>query len=436
MNSNIWGFTFPQDVYYVAENLLRSGQFERYEKSMEYWLDILPEVKKYSKRIMGVDGGFYPWTPPFNQWDEYEKNGVVGNDSYEIHNPAYVSAMVWHYYQYTDDLNFLKKYFPIMQEVWRFYSNVIHPNEHGTYDVNHDKAAGQDEASRLPSSKNLLCASYSAEYSARNYLKATALVQGAEEQLVGKANKVLSAGFERNSLMTDRGYYATYEGDNRPPNSQKHPVQLNAITFCPMSDLAFAAPSRTAWGKRYDLTVEAKKPISHGWTYAAFALASSRMGDPRELASDLSAAQYCAHADPRWIQFYEFTFWERYTLSTAYYFPTEGLYQQAYADAILQDWQGYMELFGCLLSDWRKHSITFKGLHTLNGISVDGNWNQGEIDITIHPNGAKSIPLKISSINGKLIAEGQQEGPRIFDAGEQINLVFNENKTIHITNKK
>jgi len=33
MNANIWGFTFPQDVYYVAENLLRSGHFDKYQKS-------------------------------------------------------------------------------------------------------------------------------------------------------------------------------------------------------------------------------------------------------------------------------------------------------------------------------------------------------------------------------------------------------------------
>lgn len=67
LNTNIWGFTFPQDVYYVVENLTRTGHFDRYEKSMQYWLDILPEVKKYSQRIMGLQGGYYPWTPPFRQ---------------------------------------------------------------------------------------------------------------------------------------------------------------------------------------------------------------------------------------------------------------------------------------------------------------------------------------------------------------------------------
>ena len=247
MNSNIWGFTFPQDVYYVAENLLRSGHFERYQKSMEYWLDILPEVKKYAPRIMEVEGGFYPWTPPFDQWDAFEKNGVVGNDSYEIHNPAYVAAMVWHYYLRTGDQVFLQKYFPILEEVWRFYTQVLHKNERSTFDVSHHKAAGQDEANKLESSKNLLCASYSAEYTMRNYIKACPIVDQFDSGLFQKAEEISAAGLERNTLLKSTGYYRSYEGDDRPPNSQKHPVQLNAIAFLPMSDLGYDAPSIKAW---------------------------------------------------------------------------------------------------------------------------------------------------------------------------------------------
>ena len=434
MNTNIWGFTFPQDVYYVAENLLRSGHFDRYKKSMKYWLDILPEVKKYSLRTMNVEGGFYPWTPPFGQWDEFEKNGVVGNDSYEIHNPAYVSAMVWHYYQRTGDKEFLTEYFPIMEEVWKFYSNVVHKNTRGTFDVDHHKAAGQDEASRLESSKNLLCASYSAEYSARNFIEAAQLVGHFDKPLYDLAKQILDAGFERKTLMTPFGFYATYEGDNRPLNSQKHPVQLNAITFCPMGDLGTAAPSLTAHQKRYDLTINAKKPISMGWTFAAFALASSRLGQPQEFTRDMSAAQYCAHADPRWIQFYEFTFWERYTLATAYYFPTQGLYQQAYTDALVQDWQGYVNIFACMTDEWKKAPLAFKGLYTLNGVSVDGKWDNGKINIMLHPNGASNIKLKISTLTGPISVGSEKNKLKSFNAGEIVTLEFDGDKPIRLFN--
>ena len=433
MNGNIWGFTFPQDVYYVAENLTRTNHFDRYRKSMQYWLDILPEVKKYSVRIMDVEGGFYPWTPPFDKWDEFEKHGAVSNDSYEIHNPAYVSAMVWHYYQRTGDKEFLKEYFPIMESVWHFYTNVIHKNESGTYDVDHHKAAGQDEASRLESSKNLLCASFSAEYSARNYLKATKIVGTFDDVLHAKAEQILDAGIERETLMKPEGYYATYEGDVRPPNSQKHPVQLNAVTFCPMGDLGLAAPSVTAWENRYSLTTRAKKPVSHGWTFAAFALASSRLGSEEGLMNDLDPIQYYAGADPKWIQFYEFTFWERYTIHLSYYFPTHGLYQQALSDALVQDWQGFTELFATVLPEWKEKGVSFKGLVVKGGAIIDGEMKGDEFSITIHPGWEESIELRISQDAENITASGQKEGPETFNGNQKMKFQFDGDNQIALS---
>lgn len=432
MNSNIWGFTFPQDVYYVAENLTRTNHFDRYRKAMKYWLDILPEVKKYSVRIMDIEGGFYPWTPPFDQWDEFEKHGAVSNDSYEIHNPAYVSAMVWHYYQRTGDREFLKEYFPIMEAVWHFYTNVIHKNESGTYDVDHHKAAGQDEASRLESSKNLLCASYSAEYSARNYLKATKVVGTFDDELHNKAVQILDAGLERESLLKPEGYYATYEGDERPANSQKHPVQLNAITFVPMGDLGLAAPSVNAWENRYNLTRFAKKPVSHGWTYADFALASSRLGSEEGLMSDLNAIQYFAGADPNWIQFYEFTFWERHTIHLSYYFPTHGLYQQAFTDALVQDWQGFTDLFATVFPEWKEKGVSFKGLVVKGGAIIDGEMKGDKFSITIHPGWEEFIELKVSQDMKNIKATGQKEGPDTFSGNEKVRFEFDGKEPVII----
>ena len=434
MNSNIWGFTFPQDVYYVTENLLRSGHFDRYARSMKYWLDILPEVKKYSVRIMDVEGAFYPWTPPFDRWDEFEKHGAVSNDSYELHNPAYVAAMVWHYYLRTGDEDFLREYFPIMEEVFRFYSNVTHLNDRGTWDVDHHKAAGQDENNKLESSKNLLCASYSAEYSTRNYVQAAGIVGCYDETLLERAKYILSGGFERETLLKPEGYYRTYEGDDRPINSQKHPVQLNAITFCPMGDLGTAPPSLRAWENRYDLTTQARKPVSHGWTFAAYALASSRLGQAEGLASDLSAIQYCANADPRWIQFYEFTFWERYTLHLSYYFPTQGLYQQAFTDALVQDWQGYTELFGCIIDGWKQERVAFKGLYTLNGVSVDGYWDSGKMRVVLNPNGADHVRIMVSTAEGTIQAKGQKDGVDGFLPGEIVEFAFEGEQPIVLYN--
>ncbi len=434
MNFNIWGFTFPQDVYYVVENLTRTNHFERYEKSMQYWLDILPEVKEYSLRIMDVPGGYYPWTPPFTDWHKFEKDEVVSTDSYELHNPAYVAAMVWHYYIRTGDRDFLMEYFPIMEEVWRFYTNIVHKNDKGTYDVYHHKSRGQDEASREERYRNLLCASYSTEYTARNYLKAIEIVGDYEEELARKAREVLGSGLERESLMKPEGYYMSHEGDNRPPNRQKHPVQINPITFLPMGDLATeGSPVEKAWENRHHLTTRALKPVTHGWTYGAFTLASSRMRSPGAFEKDLSAVQYYAGADPRWIQFYEFTFWERTSLHLSYYFPTQGLYQQAFTDALVQDWRGYIDLFAAVLPQWEEQTIAFKGLTAAGGVTLEGEWDNGGFQVIIYPGNKEEIEVRVSRDIEGISATGQKEGPVDFDGNQKVSFVFDGKEPIVLT---
>ncbi len=436
LNCNIWGFTFPQDVYYVAENLPRLGHFERAEKALQYWLNILPEVKKYTRRIMHTEGAFYPWTPPFEQWDRYERDSVVAADSYELHNPAYVLAMVWHFYQYTGNREYLKRYFPVIQEVWRFYSSISERNAAGRFDVYHKNARGQDEASTTEGNlRNLLCASYSAEYSARIYLEAAKMVLNAEEKLLERAKSIMAAGYERNTLLTDRGYYATYEGDTRPPNSQKHPVQLNPIAFLPMPHLVFeGSPVAVAYQKRYELTFEATKPITLGWTFGEFFLASVRMREPNQALKDLSAIQMCRGADPRWIQFYESSFWTGWHFNKAYYFPMHALFMQGFTDMLVQDWRGYVDLFACVFDEWKDQSFSFAGIHTLDGISVDGNWDHGRIKIVLHPNGAKTVKLRISSDSGMFQAVGQKHGPASFRSGDIVSFVFSGSQAITLTN--
>lgn len=434
LNSNIWGFTYPQDVYYVMENLLPTGQTERYEAALRYWLDVLPEVRKYSKRIMGVEAGFYPWTPPRTEWDRYERFGVVGHHSYELHNPAYVSAMVWHFYQVTGDREKLVKYFPVMEEVWRFYETILHENEKGKYYVFHPLGAGQDEAHEDLASVNLLCASYSSEYSLENYLKAAEIIGEYDEELYRKAQVIDEAGFERESNLKDNGLLASFVGDERPPNRQKHPVQLNTITFLPMPDnVEEGSPAAKAYDMRYSLTTEALKPVTHGWTYGAFTLASSRMRSEEGFMKDMEAVQYYAGADPRWIQFYEFTFWERWHLKLAYYFPTHGLYQQAYTDAVVQDWRGYTDIFPCILPVWENERLAFKGLRVSGGATVNGSFVDGSFEVELVPGWAKETRLRVSRDIRGITVEGQKEGPGLIDGNQVYDYVFDSVNPIRIT---
>jgi len=433
LNSNIWGFTFPQDVYFVEESLPRLGHFDRCEKALKYWLDILPEVKKYSKKTLGVDGGFYPWTPPYQDWDKYERNGVVGEDSYELHNPAYVLAMIWHYYQISQNFEFLGKNFPVIEEVFRFYANISTINNEGKFDIFHKHGTGQDEASNKDGNiRNFLCSSYSAEYSCNVYMQACEMIEKYDKELFKKAKVIAEKGYERNKLLRKDGWYTTYEGDDRENGNQKHPVQLNPISFLPMANLVTEnSPVYKAWENRYSLTYKANMPMTLGWTIGDFALSSCRMRSPGNLVKDLSAIQPCHAADPRWIQFYESSYWPGWHESKAYYFPMMALYLQTFTDVVVQDWRNYVDIFACILPDWENKDFEFHGINTKGGSIVSGWWKKGKFEITIDPGAAKKISLMVSREIEKIYIIGNKDGLKSFKGKQLVNLQFDgKNKLI------
>ena len=436
--SNIWGFYFPQDVYYVAENVPRLGHFQRALAAMEYWLEHLPDARDYCERLMGVTGAYYPWTPPYRDWADYEKDGVTSPDSYELHNPAYVAAIVWHYFLYAQDTKTLARFFPLIEEVFRFYRNISAKNPEGAFDIYHENARGQDEASSTDGRlKNLLCASWSAEFTARAYVQASEITGHGEPGLLEIARDMLRSGLNRKPLLRPDGIYATYEGDDRPPGSQKHPVQLNPIAFLPMPDLAEDdSPAVRAWQQRYDLTQRARRPLSLGWTLGEFALASARMRAPAELEKDLRAIQPCRMADPRWIQFYESSYQEGWHLSKAYYFTTSGLYLQAFTDTLLQDWRGYADLFACLLPGWETKRFSFAGWRVRGGAAISATWNRGRFKVVIRPKKAESIRVRISRPDITVTATGQASGPAEFPGNTIVEFTFNGRKPITLASNK
>jgi hypothetical protein len=431
---NIWGYTFPQDVYYVAENLPRLGHLDRAQAAMAFWLDHVRDAEEYCRRLLRVQGVYYPWAVPYGDWKKYEADGVLNADSYELHNPAYVVAMVWHYYLISRDRRFLKRFFPVIEGVFRYYGNIVRKGKAGTYNTYHAKARGQDEASTTQGKlRNLLCAGYSAEYAARAYVYAADVLEKSDAVLLKLADDIVTSGCTRAPLLRKEGFYATYQGDNRPLGSQKHPVQLNPIAFLPMPDMVESDDAiLAAWKSRYDLTREARKPLTQGWTLGEFALASARMRAPGEMEKDLHAVQPCRGADPRWVQFYESSFWEGWHLRKAYYFPMMGLYLQAFTDCIVQDWRWYLDLFACLPAGWRQKRFSFAGIRVRGGVEVSGRWNKGRFSVRLKPHGAKQVSVRVALPGVTVAAKNQAQGPARFPGEETVTLEFARSRSVEL----
>lgn len=434
LNGNIWKHGFPQDMYYVVENLPRLGHLDRALAQMPYWLDNLDAVKRYTRRIADREGAFYPWIPPFQDWDEFERDGPTNPDTFEFHNSAYVVAMVWNLFRITSDRGFLEQHFTILEEVARFYLSLTEMGDNGKAQIRHPDLRSQDEASSSAGEKtNALCCFWSALYTLRAYCEACRIL-GRSGAVDEKAADVLEAGYDFASLEQSNGHLRTYREDDRPLGQQKHPVQLNAICYLPLPDfIDNYAPVHKAWDDRYDLTRDALLPQSMGWTLGEFTLASARMRSGTEVARDLSMVQPARFADPYRIQFYESSMREPWHMKKAYYFTTSGLYLQALTDCVVQYCRGVVDLFAALLPEWERGHFSFHGLRTDGGLCVGGEWRAGSFAVTLEPSRDVTLPVRVSrpihgirlsSPGGKTFFDGNVDLPVSFHAGKTVTLAF------------
>jgi hypothetical protein len=397
LNSNIWKHGFPQDMYYVTENLARLGHVERAVAQMPFWLDNLDAVKRYTRRIADREGAFYPWIPPFQDWDGFEKDGPTNPDSYEFHNSAYVAAMVWNCFKITGDQAFLARHFPILEEVARFYLALTVLVPGGKAQIRHPHLRSQDESSTETGEKsNAICCFWSSLYTLRAYQE-TCRILNRPGELQPRVAEVLAAGYDFASLERPDGTLRAFAEDQRPLGEQKHPINLNAICYLPLPDFIEGyAPVRTCWERRYDLTHQALFPISCGWTFGEFILASARMRSGKEVARDFSMVQPARFADPYWIQFYESSMREPWHMKKAYYFTTSGLYLQALTDCVVQYCRGTVDLFAAILPEWEQKNFFFHGLRTDGGLIVSGIWQAGAFRVLIEPSRDVEMPVRVS----------------------------------------
>lgn len=384
LNANIWGHGFAQDMFYVAQNLPRLGLDGLADAQFPIWLDMLPGVLRYTKRLTGCEGAFFPWAPPFEEMDGFEAGGATNPDSHEFHNSAYVAAMVWNAWLVGGDTDFLRRHLAILREVARFYCALSVEGPCGRMRIAHPMVRSQDEH-MAPGAfcESPLCAMVSARAAIGYYLEACGEIGQDDAELEERCRWIQEKGFDFEALQRPDGSLKTSINDTRPPGMQKHPVQLNAIALLPQVDVVEGVPGiEKAWRERMRLTALAEEPRSYGWTFALFALASARMGDGRALQEDLDLVQPARFADGLWFQFYESSCRHGWQHKKPYYFPASGLYLQALTDAVAQDWRGRIDFFRALPPAWLKGRTAFHGLRMRGGLTASGWYEEGRFEVT------------------------------------------------------
>lgn len=370
-----WPSYFPQDFFYAYENTFRANHMPQAEGTSEFWFDNIQRARDYAGYLFKLRGAVYPWTPPVFVWHDYHTDGVVPNGCYyELHNSAYVAKMCWDYYLHSCDEDYLRdKAYPVIVEIARMYASITTIKD-GRAQIFYVPNRSQDEYTPKEELPNLFDTMISAEWTLS--LASELAVKFDDPEIIKMCNEILSAGYVYDHLEYDN-IYVIYEGDTRVLDFQKHPVQLNPLTWLPIERFFNDQRTINYHTRRYDICRGYKDASSTAWTLGQFMLASSRLRRPEEFAKDIVNIQRCKIMDPAYIQTFESS------RKAPHFLTTIGLFMQAITDTLVQTHNGYAEFFPCILPEWKDQELSFTTLRLPGGFLASGSYKNGMKQIGI-----------------------------------------------------
>lgn len=129
---NGWPFNFPQDVSYILPVLLSTGNFDIAKSMVEYSAERLSGMKRYTKRLLNVDGVLCPWVFPYDDFNKYHDPVLPNKYYYEIHNSGYLASMAYETAIFVNDENWTGKYaFPLVKETAQFDKSICYKRTDG-----------------------------------------------------------------------------------------------------------------------------------------------------------------------------------------------------------------------------------------------------------------------------------------------------------------
>lgn len=391
LTGNGWPFNFPQDMSYISPVLLATGNLNIVKSWVETWAEGLPGMLKYTERLLKVKGILCPWVFPYGDFQGYQTPEPPNIFYYEIHNSGYLSRMADDVATFVNDNAWTKKYAdPIIKETAEFFKSVSKKESDGLWHIFITPSVGQDELGGR-NQKDYLCALYSAEYCFQNAIRHNL-------DMDGSYARILKDGLAFPTLLSKRGYYFSCAGSGEKDfGNQKHPIQLNALTYLPV-DLKIEKSSLSVYNLRYDITADAKQPFFHGWSLGTFLLAGSRIGDVSGWQNDWDNLRKSDNVDPEWIQVYE----SSGTYNYSFYTTTNGLIVQSLINNLVSDWYGKLEIAKC--NPW-KGTVMFKDIYSKLGVRLSGMVENDKIILTMVAWKDCTFNLRGQSISMKKDAE-------------------------------
>ena len=352
-----WPFVFPGDLTFLPPVLLATGNLSIVKSWAEYLVERLEGMKQVSKKLYGVDGLCCPATIPYAGFEGYYEPTPPTKNHYSINISGLLARMMDETAAFVNDERWKKTYAaPVIRETALFYRAISKKEADGFWHLFVEPSSGLDENGSF-NQNDCLCALFRAQYCFQK-----AVEYGLDQD--GFYRQVLRDGLAFPTLMPERGYYYTNQAaKHENAGAQKHPVQLNPLALLPLYPHR-SMPETTAYGRRYQITINAEQPHFAGWTLAEFLLSGTRMGDREEWKKDWDNLLRSNLVDLDWIQIYESSGNDR-----TYYLTTMAMIAQSLVHNLVDDWYGGLEIARC--NPWSGKSL-FKNIYSRLGVRVSG----------------------------------------------------------------
>ena len=378
LSGNMFPFHFVQDMAYIAPALMMLGHVEIVRRWLEKFAGDIPDMRAYAKHLWPEAEGIYPpWELPYGSIQGYHSPCVPVIYCYEPHNVGYLCRMAAETAEYLNDPDWTQRIAaPLIRECAAFYRAFANKGSDGYWHLKWYPCVGQDEAGGRNKS-DYLCSLYSAKYCF------TAMCRfGLDE--TGEYSGILEDGLCFESLLSPRGTLHTTRGAD-DYGRQKHPVQLDGVTYMPTEQEAFP-PERLAYSLRHDITEGAKIPHYEGWTLGQFLLAGTNLGDVSGWKQDWDQMRPADYTDPDWVQIYETSG----QTEKSFYMATHGLVLQSLIRNYVNDYWNRIDVAACpVFAD----GVAFGNIRSRLGAVVSGKVENGlcSYEITAQKNGALYI---------------------------------------------
>lgn len=362
LSGNMFPFHFVQDMGYIAPALMMMGHVDIVRFWLEKFAGEIPEMRAYAKHLWQEAKGIYPpWELPFGTMDDYHRPCVPVVYCYEPHNVGYLCRMAAETAEYLQDDNWTQRVaVPLIRECAVFYRAFASKGSDSFWHLKWYPCVGQDEAGGQNKS-DYLCSLYSAKYCF------TAMVRfGLDED--GEYAEILRDGLCFETLISGRGTFHTARGAD-DFGRQKHPVQLDGITYMP-TECEALQPERLAYRLRHEITDGAKIPYYEGWTLGQFLLAGTNLGDTAGWKQDWGQMHPANYTDPGWVQIYETSG----QTEKSFYMATHGLVLQSLIRNYVNDYWNRIDIAACpVFGD----GVAFGNIQTRLGVVVSGKIKNG-----------------------------------------------------------